>query len=266
MEQASIEFDPKKLIGKLDEIEKVILPNVLYKSLNRAVFRTSREELRDAAKNTFTQTNSFTLGSFLYDRPVQRGDNLESRIYIRDDAPKGNAPADYLKPQIIGGPVYKTRFQRRLERKLVLSAHRDQYMMPALKGMGRSKLPKAEYQRALWGMSLMNELRGGFDYESKAFKTAGTYVWVPPNLANEIGAEGHAWKIRRLNKDGVGTTSPGQIPKAGIYKVQKGGLRQRFISLPNVPSVPAKFNFESIAKQSVEQTFKEELLKNLKRI
>ena len=267
MATAQITFDPKEILGKIDELEKVILPDVLYKSLNRAVFRTSREELRDAAANTFINKVPFTLKSFLYDKPQQAGNFLESRIYIRDDAPKGNAPADYLSPNMpkSSGTAYKTRFQKRLEIKGVLSPHRDQYMMPALGTMGRSKLPKGEYTRALWGMSLMGDIRGGFDYEKKEFKTAGKYVWVPPNLADQIGAEAHAWKVRRLNKNGVGTTSPGQIPKAGIYKVLKSGLRQRFISLPNVPSgYRPKFDFESIARNSVEKIFKEELIKNLR--
>ena len=266
MATAEIKFDPKQLINEITELEKVILPNILYKSLNRAVFRTSREDLRDAAASTFTNKVPFTLKSFLYDKPQQTANFLESRIYIRDDAPKGNAPADYLSPQITGGSVYRTRFQRRLEAKGNLSPWRDQYMMPALRSVNkRSHLRKGEYTKALWGISAMNEIRGGFDYDKKQFKTAGSYVWVPPNLAHEIGAEAHAWKVRRLNKNGVGKSSPGQIPKAGIYKVLKSGLRQRFISLPDVPSVRKKFDFENIAKNSIERTFKEELTRNLKR-
>ena len=265
MATSSITFNPEELIGKINELEKVILPNILYKSLNRAVFRTSREDLRDAAASTFTNKVPFTLKSFLYDKPQQTANFLESRIYIRDDAPKGNAPANYLSPQITGGSVYRTRFQRRLEAKGNLSPWRDQYMMPALGEIGRSKLPKGEYTRALWGISAMNEIRGGFDYDKKQFKTAGSYVWVPPNLAHEVGAEAHAWKVRRLNKNGVGKSSPGDIPKAGIYKVLKSGLRQRFISLPDVPSVRKKFDFENIARNSIEKTFKEELTRNLKR-
>lgn len=266
---AQITFNPEELTGKLNELEKVIIPNIVYKSLNRAVFRTSREDLRDAAKNTFIHKNTFTLKSFLYDKPTETSEGLESRIYIRDDAPKGNAPADYLSPQIAGGPVYKTRFQRRLQAKSVLGPYRDKYMMPALGTIGRSRLPKGEYTRALWGMSLMNDLRGGFDYDKKAFKTAGKYVWVPPDLADQIGAEAHAKLVRRLNRTGVGPTEPYQIPKAGIYKVKGGkknpSLEQRFISLPYVPSVPGKFNFQEIAVNSLKGNFRDELLKNLRR-
>ena len=147
MATAEIKFDPKKLINEITELEKVILPNILYKSLNRAVFRTSQEDLRDAASNTFISKVPFTLKSFLYDKPQQTANFLESRIFIRDDAPKGNAPADYLSPNMPrgSGTAYKTRFQRRLEAKGNLSPWRDQYMMPALGEIGRSKLPKGEY-------------------------------------------------------------------------------------------------------------------------
>ena len=261
MATAEIKFDPKQLIGKITELEKVILPNVLYQSLNKAVFRTSREELRDAAANTFTNKVPFTLKSFLYDKPRQQGNFLESRIYIRDDAPKGNAPADYLSPQITGGSVYRTRFQKRLETKGFLGGSQGKYMMPALKQMQRSKLPKGEYTRALWGVSAMNEIRGGFDYDKKQFKTAGSYVWIPKDLdamadwSDELAAR--ASMIRSLNK--------GKLPRPGIYKVMKSKLKQTFVMLDNVPTVGKKFDFVNIAKNSVQNTFKEELIRNLKR-
>ena len=259
-----IVFNPKDLVGKVTEIEKVILPTVLYKSLNRAVFRTSREELRDAAKNTFTQTVPFTLNSFLYDRPVQRGDNLESRIYIRDDAPKGNAPADYLKPQITGGPVYRTRFQRRLERKGIIGSFSGKYMVPNI--VGRGRLPKGEYTRALWGIRAMEDVRvQGPMNKKRGYKTSGTYVWVPRNLADlskgDDGIRAHAGRIRGLNK-----RDPGKLPPAGIYKVMAGGLRQVFIDVPDVPIVRRKFDFHAFAEDSIHDTFTEELLRNLKRI
>ena len=261
---AEVTFRPEELIGKVNELEKVILPNILFKSLNRAVFRTSREELRDAAKNTFTQTVPFTLKSFRYDRPVQRGDNLESRIYIRDDAPKGNAPADYLGPQITGGPVYRTRFQKRLESKGIIGSFSGKYMVPNI--VGRGRLPKGEYTRALWGIRAMEDVRvQGPMNKKRGYKTSGTYVWVPRNLADlargDDGIRAHAGRIRGLNK-----RDPGKLPAAGIYKVMAGGLRQVFIDVPNVPIVRRKFDFYAVAEDSIHDTFREELLRNLKRI
>ena len=265
---AKIEFDPKKLINEITELEKVILPNILYKSLNRAVFRTSREELKSAAKSTFIHRVPFTLNSFLYDKPKQTGNFLESRIFIRDDAPKGNAPANYLSPNMPGGSgtAYRTRFQRRLEAKGVLGAGKDEYMMPALRSVNkRSHLRKGEYTKALWGISAMNEIRGGFDYDKKQFKSAGSYIWIPNDYANypDEFAEPRRSSIRAMWKK---TTGHFGLPKSGIYKVTRGRLEQRFISLPDVPSGYApKFDFEDIAKNAIERTFKEELTRNLKR-
>lgn len=259
-----IVFNPKDLVGKVTEIEKTLLPGVLFRSLNRAVFRTSREELRDVAKDTFTRTNKFTRTSFLYDRPVQRGDNLETRIYIREDAPKGNAPADYLEPQITGGPVYRTRFQRRLERKGIIGSFSGKYMMPNI--VGRGRLPKGEYTRALWGIRAMEDVRvQGPMNKKRGYKTSGTYVWVPRNLADlskgDDGIRAHAGRIRGLNK-----RDPGKLPPAGIYKVMAGGLRQVFIDVPEIPVVPRKFDFHAAAEDSIHDTFTEELLRNLKGI
>ena len=255
-----IVFKPEELIGKISQIEKVLLPRASFQALHRAVFRTTREILPDRVKppGIFKQANRFTLNSFLYDRPSAFSDHLKSRIYIRDDAPKGNAPADYLSPQIVGGNAYRTRFQRRLERKGFLGGAQDAYMMPALKSINRSGLAKGEYTRALWAISAMNDLRGNYDYEARAYKSQGKYVWVPPNLSEQVGAEAHARLVRSLNK--------GRIPKAGIYKVLKSGLKQRFISLPYIPQNAPKFNFTDIAADSVRNVFSEELIKNLRRI
>ena len=258
---AKIEFDPKKLINEITELEKVILPNILYKSLNRAVFRTSREDLRDAAASTFTNKVPFTLKSFLYDKPQQTANFLESRIYIRDDAPKGNAPADYLSPQIAGGSVWRTRFQRRLKARGFLGGSQGEYMMPALRQSKRSQLPKGEYTKALWGISGFEDLRLSGKYGRKNYRTAGSYVFVPKDLdsmadwSDELAAR--AAMVRSLNK--------GQLPQPGIYQVMKSKLKPTFVMLDNVPTVPKKFDFENIAKNSIERTFKEELTRNLKR-
>ena len=268
---AEIKFDPKKLINEITELEKVILPNILYKSLNRAVFRTSREDLRDATAKTFANPVPFTLKSFLYDKPQQTANFLESRIYIRDDAPKGNAPADYLSPQIAGGSVWRTRFQRRLKARGFLGGSQGEYMIPGhlavnsgnqiYKSAGKKKFTPGEYTKALWGISGFEDLRLSGKYGRKNYRTAGSYVFVPDELdsmaewSDELAAR--ASMVRSLNK--------GKIPPAGIYQVMKSSLRQKFLMTDKVPNVRKKSDFKNIAKNSIEKTFKEELTRNLKR-
>lgn len=260
MATATIEFNPEELIGKINELEKVLLPKAANDSLHKAVFETTRE-LSERARTTFTNKVPWTLKSFLYRKPTPIADGIEAAVFIREDGPKGNAPADYLSPQIQGGFVYRTRFQRRLEAKGFLGGMQDDYMMPALQG---SKLKRGEYTQALWGIKAFEDFRTPTD-RGTGYKTLGDYVWVPPDLATQIGAEAHANKVRRLNRNGVGTTAPGQIPKAGIYKVLKSGLRQKFISLPYVPRVNKKFDFQGIADKSVRDAFTRELIQRLKR-
>tara|TARA_R100000152_G_C6718995_1_gene145285 strand:- start:140 stop:916 length:777 start_codon:yes stop_codon:yes gene_type:complete len=258
MATAQITFDPKEILGKIDELEKTLLPRAANNALHKAVFETSKE-LSKRAGQDFAHTVPFTLKSFLYRKPKSIGEQIEASVFIRDDAPKGNAPADYLSPPMTGSLAYRTRFQRRLERKGILGGEMDKYMMPALQSTNRSHLKKGEYTRALWGIRAMEDIRvQGSMNTKRGYKTSGKYIWVPPNLSGLVGAESHASLVRSLNK--------GKLPKAGIYKVLKSGLRQKFISLDYIPKTPkGKFDFLAIAEDTVGDIFEAELIKNLKR-
>ena len=43
MATSSITFNPEELIGKINELEKVLLPKAATNALHKAVFETSRE-------------------------------------------------------------------------------------------------------------------------------------------------------------------------------------------------------------------------------
>jgi len=111
--EISIEFDAEAIIGKLTELRKVQLPMAASIALNQTAFRI-REELQAGAKATFNDPVPFTLNAFLYKKATPT--NLEAVVFIRDDAPKGNAPSRYLAPHIYGGLAYRTRFQKSLSR------------------------------------------------------------------------------------------------------------------------------------------------------
>ena len=118
MATATISFNPEELIGKINELEKVLLPKAANDSLHKAVFETTKE-LASEAEARFTNPVPFTLKSFLYRKPVPVGkEGIEASVFIRDEAPKGNAPAKYLQGVMggNGGMVYPTRFQRMLRR------------------------------------------------------------------------------------------------------------------------------------------------------
>ena len=110
---ATITFDPQKLIGPLNELVKVQLPETSRASLNEALF-ANRKRLQDEANRVFDRPVPFTLNSFLFDKAEIKEKQVVGRAFVRDDGPKGNAPSRYLNPQIRGGPAYQTRFPRAL--------------------------------------------------------------------------------------------------------------------------------------------------------
>ena len=134
-------------------------------------------------------------------------------------------------------------------------------MMPALRQSNRSRLPKGEYTKALWGVSAFEDLRLSGKFGRKNYRTAGSYVFVPKDFdsmadwSDELAAR--ASMVRSLNK--------GKLPQPGIYQVMKSKLKPTFVMLDKVPTVGKKFDFVNIAKNSVQNTFKEELIRNLKR-
>ena len=270
MATAQITFDPKEILGKIDELEKVLLPKGAYQALNKSVFDAT-QRLKSEAKRRFTSPVPFTLKSFLYSKPRQMGaDQLEATVFIRDNAPKGNAPTDYLTPQISGGTVWRTRFQRRLKARGFLGGSQGEYMVPGHLAVNSSnqiyktakkKLSPGEYTKALWGVSAFEDLRLSGKFGRKNYRTAGSYVFVPKDLdsmadwSDELAAR--ASMVRSLND--------GMLPPPGIYQVMKSSLRQKFFMIDNVPTVGRKFDFLEPAKDEVDKSFREHLLKNLKR-
>jgi len=109
----TIEFNPEKIVGKLSELGRVQLPIAASIALNQTAFKI-REELQHEAKYAFKDPVPFTLNSLLYKKATP--ENLQTVVYIRDDAPKGNAPSNYLAPHIYGGLAYRTRFQKSMSR------------------------------------------------------------------------------------------------------------------------------------------------------
>ena len=276
MAATAITFNSTKFEKKLDVFAKKQLPFVAARTLEKLAIEARRHAIKNMYAR-FTYVSDRTAKSIVSKPPIGRGSsifklkrNQEIELYHRDDASKGNAPADYLRP-IAGGNgqvVFRTRFQRRLQAKGFIAG--GQYMMPLhaspaaeLGPTGRIKA--AQYTKALWGIKAMEEIRGSSNYGKRGYKSLGTYKFVPSDVASKFPLE--AQKIRALNK-GTGKSWKKSLPAAGIYKVGSQGLTQVFKTLDRMPRVPYKYKFRQIVFNAVnknaERIFDNELNRVLK--
>ena len=109
--ELKIIFNPRQIVGELNELSRIQLPRAAANALNLTVFKM-REDMQNQARSRFKDPVPFTINSFLYKKATP--DLTEATLFIREDAPKGNPPSRYLAPQIYSGTAYRTRFQQRL--------------------------------------------------------------------------------------------------------------------------------------------------------
>ena len=208
---ASISFNGKDLIHKIDILQQRQIPFIAALTISGrkkgdvSLASEVKKDLEFEMEDSFNQVSPQT--KWLFDKPKARKNSLKTVIYHKDEAAKGQAPADYLKPQIVGGKVLETRFQQRLKRKGYIKS--SGYMLPLHNQpfrKVRGRLAPSVYAQALWGISAMEELRNtniASKYPKKDFKTKGTFVHVPKNLAKDSDLGGmdikrYAQNIRGL--------------------------------------------------------------------
>lgn len=103
----------QEALDALSVFQRAQIPFATSWGLNQLGYKL-RENEQQYMKRTFNRANSFTLNAPLYTKSSKN--NLRIVFFLRDNAPRGNAPERYLYPQVAGGPVYVTRFSRALRR------------------------------------------------------------------------------------------------------------------------------------------------------
>ena len=281
MTTSQITFNPEQLIGKINELEKVLLPRAATNALHKAVFETTKE-LSSEAKNRFTNPVPFTLKSFLYKKPAPVGSNsIEASVFIRDDAAKGNPPAKYLQGVMGGQPnIYPTRFQRMLRRlpDRASNPNRDALgnqgsILSAGEIMVPTRSPKV--RRNQYGnmtpaqyTQILTDLAGGassadyltFRSEKQRMKR---------KAQNQRRADKGKKPLKRdvyfyMNEQTVADRNFGS-KAGGIFLKSRMGRLHRVMTQTSNANVPYKFDFLAIAEDSVGDIFEAELIKNLKR-
>lgn len=236
----SITFDVDSLVRDLNVITQVQLPFLAALTVNRLANAT-KAGLRREMLDSFERVSPFTLRSL---EQVHLATKAEPWTIIQHwpYGAKGNAPASYLRPQIVGGMVFKTRFQNRLGAEL--DGYNGSYMQPienspAAKRNAQGRVKASQYVEALYGIKAMESLRQST--RNGKYKTEGNYVYVPyvgsqPALAKQMRAIGR-----------------GRLPLPGIYRKMGSGYSMLFKQLERVPTVSKHYDFAYAAQDIVNK-------------
>jgi hypothetical protein len=250
-----VEFDPKQLLGKINELDKVQIPRAASIALNQSLFET-RKKLQDEAKSIFNNPVPFTINSFLYQKPVQRGNDLEAMVFVRDDAPKGNAPSRYLDPQIRGGKHYRTRFQKALGNTPDLDPRGSGGPVLA---PNRIMVPtSSQYvRRNRYG----NMSTGQYTQILSALRNASSADL--PSIRRSRGTRNVKNRYFYLNQETVEEMNL-QNRSPGIF-LQRGRSLYRIMTETKLPTYTGKFKFFDIAAMSITNEFSKRFRDNILR-
>jgi hypothetical protein len=242
----SITFDVDSLVRDLNVITQVQLPFLAALTVNRLANAT-KAGLRREMLDSFERVSPFTLRSL---EQVHLATKAEPWTTIQHwpYGAKGNAPANYLRPQITGGPVFKTRFQGRLNREL--QDYMGAYMQPledspAAKLNAQGRVKASQYVEALYGIKAMESLRASG--RPGKYKTEGAYKYMP-----YLGISSSGKKVR-------GGNAKRRLLKPGIYRKIGFGYERLFMQLQDVPTVSPRYDFkfaaENIVNKNVQSIF-----------
>jgi hypothetical protein len=222
----------------------VQLPSAAATALNLTVY-AMRESIQQAALVTFDEVVPFTLASFLY----QKGSpaNLEAVVYIRPEAPKGNAPSSYLAPHIYGGLAYRTRFAKALGRERdpsplggggpILAPNRVMAPTQSPRGVrftNKGRMSPGQYEQILAYLTNTDSTRTAATGRKRAASAGVRYFYMNQAMVDER---------RNLRSS-----------KPGIF-MAKGRRLMRVMTEINTPSFGAKFKFFDIGIATANSEF-----------
>ena len=236
-----IEFDVEKIIGSITELQKVQIPRAGAIALNAAAYAAT-QELKEQAKSRFNNPVPLTYNSFLYKKAEP--ENLQAKVFIRDDVPKGNSPSRYLLPQIYGGMHYRTRFQRALGNTVDPDT-------------GGPILAPNRIMVTTGCQFVRRNMYGNM--------TPGQYTQILSGLRGESSAGNKTVKSNRfrnktstryfyMNREMIDENRNMRSKTPGIFMLRNGQL-SKLMTETGLPNYSGKFPFRDIAEATARQEF-----------
>lgn len=271
----TVKLDANKILGKVNELEKVLIPRASKIALNRAVF-DAMTELREFGKRRGYR--DYSVRGFRFTKPEPQGSNtLVASVFINEDRNKGNARSDYLRPQIYGGKIFRTRFQRALQRTPVgdqdpdgMSGFRSALSPNTVAIPTQTKLVR---RRSDGGMSqgvyakILADLGGGNSSADRTRMRAESRRLKRQEQRNKrrkgktkLGTESYFFMTENMAADRPGLRSK----KEGIYYRNRAGKIGLVFSINKDPIYRKTLPFFEIAGDTVKESFRRNLLKEVK--
>ena len=255
--------DYRALLSDLSVLKRVRLPGVLAGALNRTATYLKVQEA-DYMGEAFNSASKFTRNAPMTSKWAKK-EKLEFNFFLKDEAPKGNAPAEYLAPQVYGGQVMVTRFNKRLRRKGVIGD--NQYVPYWVTGQGKGSVRRNAAGRVSPGFlqevsSSLAALDDASPNSKKNKKTGKQYFTMG---LDEGGTRSYDFKPGNPYRD---SQKEDGYEGPGIYFRRKNSdLALVFRVIDSVPTVAPKYQWnEARLKPIAEKQFTSQVLVGLKNL
>jgi len=232
MARPPIKFDVKQILGRVDAIEKQLIPRAARLAANRAVFDATVALKEEAQREgVFKKVNLYTLRAFQYQKPERiNSKTLRASVFISPERRQSNRTSDYLAPQIYGGKAFRTPFSRGLENAATYIG-RDN--TPILK-RNEIMAPVGKISAHTYSV-IMDQMRG------KSRPPNNRYFYMGEKSTRNSGY------------------------RKGIYKRQNKKLKLMLVQINTPTFRPKIFDFFEVAENTVRESFNRNLLKEIGR-
>ena len=234
-----VEFDIDPMVKRLDALRAVQVPFAASLAINNAA-KVAKKDLQGEMRRVFDRPVPFTTNSIYI--KYSRKDDLYARVGLKEFQGKGNAAADYLLPQIQGGPAYATRFQKSLREFGYLG--NNEYARPTQSDFLRinkyGNVTPGQYTQILYGLQAFRD-SSAFAYRKNAKKKRA------PGISAIRTSEAGIYRSRSL------------FP--GIYLESKKARENKESALfwfGKTPNLPGKYNFRKIGSESITKNWDKE--------
>ncbi|MFG0473716.1 MULTISPECIES: hypothetical protein [Vibrio] len=236
----SISVDPRKLEKAFESLGKQA-PYAAMRTINSLAYDDVKPAFKNELQNQLDRPTRYTLNSIAI-APAKKND-LTARVFIRDEAYKGRAPADYLLPMAEGGASVLKRSERLLIRKGIMRP--NQRLIPGRRAKlnAHGNWTGAQMNKALSNIGAQHDRYQNTNSRTRKRKgqTRYDYFLIPnghPKLTPGIWKEERGWAYPWL-----------------IF-AERSTERKKQIDLQSVADRTIDVNFNKRAQQSAMHALK----------